>query len=86
MVKINASVLSAVAVRSGAVPPGHLTDAGHVTVKPLPLASWVIDKLKPAAPVLGAPVKLKVVFPDNTKEKAPPEPSEMLGLVPERTV
>jgi hypothetical protein len=46
----------------------------------------VIDKLKPVAPVLGAPSKLKVVLPESVKEKAPPELSDMVGVSPVRTV
>jgi len=51
-VKINLSALEAVDVIVGAVPAGHLTEAGHVTVRePVPSCFCTNVKLLPAAGV-----------------------------------
>jgi hypothetical protein len=86
VVNTNTSDLSAVAVSSGAVPPGHWTEAGHVTVKPLPLTSCLTFRLKPEEPVAGASAKLIVVFSERTNEKLPPVLNETDGVAPVRTV
>ena len=52
MTKLKTSVLFAVLVIVGAVPPAQSTEAGHVTVKAVPLALSKSVKL-PAVPLAG---------------------------------
>lgn len=56
------SVLAAVVVRVGAVPPDHLTEAGQVTVPAAPLAGCFKIRIY-LAPSLGL-AKVKVCAPD----------------------
>ena len=54
---------------SGAVPPAHFTELGHVTVEPLPVSC----RMKPLDMPLVALLKVKVVFPDIDRLNAAAE-------------
>jgi len=60
VMKVKTSVLFAVLVNVGAVPPDHRIDAGHVTDKAVPLALSRSVRL-PAVPLAGGLLMVNVV-------------------------